>query len=117
MSIVYFSITLNILVAGFWGVILAFCPRSRFRVWPYGEDTPGTRILSSVYLAIVAFSIYALIAPNQLAKVCIFLFAFQIVYKVFSAATVRDMKNPVVISNLLIIIPHSFSLWFLLKTS
>lgn len=117
MAIVYISLTINILVAGFWGVVLAFCPWWRLRVWPYGEDTPGTRILASLYLAITAFSIYALTAPIQFKQVCIFLFAFQIIYKTLSAVTVRNMKNPVVISNLLIVLVHSLSVYWLLNNN
>jgi len=116
VTIVYISIAINILVAGFWGIVLAFFPGRRFRVWPYGEDSPGTRILSSLYLAIAAFSVYALTKPVQLRQLCLFLFAFQIVYKVLSAVTVRSMKNPVVLSNLLIVVPHSFSVHWLLNS-
>ena len=80
-----------------------------------GEDAPGSRILSSLYLAITAFSLYALTDPHRLYSVCLFLFPFQIVYKSLSALTVRDMRNPVVLSNLLIVVIHSISLCWLLK--
>ena len=115
IAIVYVSLVINVLVAGFWGIILGFFPRARFRDWPYGPDTPGTRILSSLYLAITFFSLYALIVPSRMFSVCIFLFGFQIVYKLLSAITVRDFKNPVVLSNLLIVLIHSVSLWWILK--
>ncbi len=115
IAIVYVSLVINVLVAGFWGIILGFFPRALFRDWPYGPDTPGTRILSSLYLAITFFSLYALIVPSRMFSVCIFLFGFQIVYKLLSAITVRDFKNPVVLSNLLIVVIHSVSLWWILK--
>jgi hypothetical protein len=115
IAIVYVSLVINVVVAGFWGILLGFFPRTRFRTWPYGVDSPGTRILSSLYLAITCFSLYALIEPDRLYSVCIFLFGFQIVYKSLSAITVRDFRNPVVISNLLIVLIHSISLGWLLK--
>lgn len=115
MTIVYISIVINILVAGFWGFVLGFRPKWHLRVWPYGEDNAGTRILSSLYLAITAFSIFALMSPDNLPKVCLFLFPFQIVYKVLSAVTVRSFTNPVVISNLLIVVPHCFSVYWLVN--
>lgn len=115
IAIVYFSLVVNVVVAGFWGIILGFFPRARFRDWPYGEDTPGTRILSSLYLAITFFSLYALAVPDRLYSVCIFLFAFQVLYKTLSAITVRDFRNPVAVSNLLIAVIHSISLCWLLQ--
>lgn len=115
IAIVYVSLVINIVVAGFWGIVLGFFPRARFRDWPYGADTPGTRILSSLYLTIVLFSLYALIVPSWMSPVCIFIFGFQIVYKVLAAITVRDFKNPVVLSNLLIVLIHSISLWVILN--
>ena len=115
IAIVYVSLMINVVVAGFWGIVLGFFPRVRFRNWPYGNDTSGTRILSSLYLAIMFFSLYALVKPGRLYSVCIFLFSFQIVYKTLSASTVCDFRNPVVISNLLIVVIHSISLLWLVK--
>ena len=115
IAIVYVSLVINVMVAGFWGIVLGFFPRAHFRNWPYGGDTPGSRILSSLYLAITFFSVYALIVPDRMYSVCIFLFAFQIVYKSLSAITTRDFRNPVVLSNLLIVVIHSISLAWLLK--
>jgi len=115
IAIVYVSLWINIVVAGFWGIVLGFFPQSRFRNWPYGEDTPGSRILSSLYLAITFLSMYALVEPDRLYSVCIFLFGFQILYKSLSAITVRDFRNLVVISNLLIVVIHSISFGWLLK--
>jgi hypothetical protein len=115
IAIVYVSLAINVVVAGFWGIVLGFFPQASFRTWPYGGDTPGSRILSSLYLAITFFSLYALIEPQRLYSVCIFLFGFQIVYKLLSAITVRDFRNPVVLTNLLIVVIHSISLGWLLK--
>jgi hypothetical protein len=115
IAIVYVSLVINVLVAGFWGIVLGFFPKSAFRNWPYGVDTPGTRILSSLYLSITFFSLYALIVPARIYSVCTFLFAFQILYKSLSAITTRDFRNPVVLSNLLIVVIHSISLGWLLK--
>ena len=115
IAIVYVSLTINVVVAGFWGIVLGFHPEASFRNWPYGGDTPGSRILSSLYLAITLFSLYALIKPGRVLPVCIFLFGFQIVYKLLSACTVRNFRNPVVLSNLLIVPIHTLSLGWLLK--
>ena len=115
IAIVYVSLVINVAVAGFWGIVLGFFPRTRFRYWPYGADTPGTRILSSLYLTIAFFSLYALIVPSRMLAVCIFLFGFQIVYKLLTVVTVRDFGNPVVLSNLAIVLIHSVSLWWILK--
>ena len=114
-AIVYVSLVINVFVAGFWGIVLGFFPRAHFRDCPYGVDTPGSRILSSLYLAIAFLSIDALLQPDRLYSVCIFLFGFQIMYKALSAITTRDFRNPVVLSNLLIVIIHSISLGCLLK--
>lgn len=114
MTIVYTSLVVNILVAGFWGVVLAFLPSANFRIWPYGSDNSGNRILASLYLTIAFFSTFALLKSDQTIRLCIFLFAFQIAYKMLSAITVRDLKNPVVLSNLAIVVLHSFSLNWLL---
>lgn len=115
ITIVYVSLVINVVVAGFWGVVLGFFPRAHFRDWPYGGDTPGSRILSSLYLTIALLSIYALVEPDRLYSVCIFLFGFQIIYKSLSAITARDLRNPVVLSNLLIAVIHSISLGWLLN--
>ncbi|MDX2225982.1 MAG: hypothetical protein SFY92_02615 [Verrucomicrobiae bacterium] len=115
MTIVYASLIVNILVAGFWGVVLAFTPRVSFRLWPYGSDNPGNRILASLYLTITVLSVFAVIQVDQSVQLCIFLFVFQILYKVMTAITVRDFKNPVVLSNLAIAVLHSFSLNRLLQ--
>jgi hypothetical protein len=114
-AIVYVSLVINVIVAGFWGIVLGFFPRVHFRDWPYGVDTPGSRILSSLYLTIAFLSLYALMEPKQLYSVCLFLFGFQIIYKSLSAITTRDFRNPVVLSNLLIVIIHFISLGCLLK--
>ncbi len=116
ITIVYISLVINVVVAGFWGIVLGFFPRTRFRYWPYGTDTSGARILSALYLTIAFFSLYALIVPRQMFSVCIFLFEFQIVYKLLTVITVRDFRNPVVLSNLAVVLIHSSSLWWILKS-
>ena len=117
MIIVYTSLAVNILVAGFCGIVLAFIPRATVRIWPYGSDNPGNRILASLYLTIAFFSLYALLQPDQDIRLCIFLFAFQIVYKVLCVITVRDLRNPVVLANLAVVVLHSLSLNWIFSTS
>lgn len=116
IAIVYVSLVINVVVAGFWGIVLGFFPRTRFRYWPYGVDTSGARILSSLYLTIAFFSLYALTVPSRMFAECIFLFRFQIVYKLLTVITVRDFRNPVVLSNLAVVLIHSISLWWILKS-
>jgi hypothetical protein len=115
IAFVYCSLLINVLVAGFWGIVLGFFPQMRFRNWPYGPDSSGTRILSSLYVAIALFSLYALVEPERMYSVCVFLFTFQIIYKLLSALTVRDFRNPVVLSNIGIVAVHAVSLGWLLR--
>ncbi|MFN4000997.1 hypothetical protein [Microcella sp.] len=81
------------------------------RAW--GERTPARDILLAIYIAILTASIalLAVVATVGLSvaveAAAIALFAAQIVYKVLTAVLVQDaLRNPVVISNLLIAVVH-----------
>lgn len=101
-------------VAGFWGVVL-FANKFPKLSHVFGKDSPGLRILSSVYLAIAAVSLYAIILPETATSIALVLFPLQIVYKILSVFAVRNGKNPVIISNVVIVAVHSLSLYVLLS--
>ena len=113
MSIVYISLLVNIIVAGFWGSVL-FCESYPRLSRPFGPDSPGLRILSSLYTAIAFVSLFAVIENQYLIQIVMVLFPLQIFYKLLSVVAVRDIKNPVVISNIVIALLHSVSLYLLL---
>lgn len=115
MIIVYISFVINILVAGFWGCIL-FSGKFPTVAKVFGPDSPGVRILSSMYLAIAFLSAFALIHESYLLTIATVLFPFQIIYKVISAFSVRNIKNPVVISNLIIAAIHLVSVYILISS-
>ena len=70
----------------------------------YGEWSPARGILVSIYLAILAASVLLLAVPRvEAAASLLFL---QIVYKTTTPITVGTIKNPVVVSNLLIAAFH-----------
>lgn len=87
--------------------------RERF---PWGERTPARDILLAIYIAILVVSIallagVALVGPTATIEAAsAALFTVQIVYKVLTAATVRDaLRNPVVLSNLGIAVVHAIT--------
>lgn len=84
----------------------------------YGPDSPARRILASVYLSIGTASLFAMIASgvpalggyettSDVAKV---LFPMQILYKTLTPFTVGTLRNPVVSTNLGIVVLHSVTL-------
>lgn len=78
----------------------------------YGDRAPARDILFAVYVAIMAASavLLALMATStDVAQAAGALLLVQVVYKVVSAATVRDLRNPVVVSNLFIAAFHAVS--------
>jgi hypothetical protein len=70
----------------------------------YGGSTPARQILMSIYIAILVLSIFLLVVPNK--SMALSLFLVQIIYKLLTAWTVKDIKNPVVQSNLFIAVVH-----------
>lgn len=76
----------------------------------YGERSPARGILSSIYLSILAASVLLLAVPRPEAAAA--LLFVQIVYKVTTPFTVGTIKNPVVVSNLLIAAFHISTLAF-----
>jgi hypothetical protein len=113
MLIVTISHLINVLVAGSIGTLLLLNLPSMTAV--YGEVTPARSILASVYLAIAATSLFALIFPAYSIAVAKVLFPVQILYKVSTVLTVGTITHPVVISNLFISILHAISLLMIFK--
>lgn len=74
----------------------------------YGDSTPARSILLSIYIAILFCSGMLLVYPRNDA-VAALLFV-QIVYKLTTPLTVGTLRNPVVISNLLIAVFHMITL-------
>lgn len=100
MLIITISHVINVLVAGGIGTLLLMNKPSMTKV--YGEVTPARSILASVYLAIAATSIVALLFPAHSIAIATVLFPLQIVYKFMTFFAVRNINNPVVISNVII---------------
>ncbi|MEN9290998.1 MAG: hypothetical protein RLZZ357_841 [Bacteroidota bacterium] len=106
----YLSLILNILV------LIPICYlmlTNNFRmVKTLGEFNPARGILLAMYTTILIGSIYLLIFPDN--KFVIALLLMQIVYKLLTPFTVKTVKHPFVISNILIAVVHLvtvYSLW------
>lgn len=113
MAVIIASLVVNVIVAGFFGVVLAF---GLTRIVPhadevFGPDSPSRRILSCLYLAIALVSIAGLAIPQFRLPIVFVLFPLQIIYKLLTLVIVRDLRNPVPWSNLAISALHGVSLW------
>jgi len=76
-----------------------------------GEFNPARGILLAIYTTILAASIYLLIYPDT--KFAIALLLVQIVYKLLTPFTVKTLKHPFVISNVLIAVVHIWTVYTL----
>lgn len=74
-----------------------------------GEFNPARGILLAIYTTIVAASIFLLIYPDT--KFAIALLLVQIVYKLLTPFTVKTLKHPFVISNVLIAVVHIWTVY------
>jgi hypothetical protein len=74
-----------------------------------GEFNPARGILLAMYISILMGSIFLLIFPDK--KSIIALLAIQIVYKFLTPFTVKTIKHPFVISNILIALFHVLTLY------
>jgi hypothetical protein len=80
-----------------------------------GIFTPARGILVAMYLTILLFSIVLLFFQHS---VLIFaLLSMQIVYKSLSPITVKTLKNPIVISNLLIAAFHAITIYTMIQNN
>lgn len=112
MPIVIASLVVNVLVAGFFGIVTGF---NLSGILPrldavFGPDTPARRILASLYLAIAVASLTALLFPPFRMKIVIVLLPLQILYKTLTIFFVADKRNPVPWWNLVISLLHVASL-------
>ena len=76
-----------------------------------GEFNPARGILLAIYATILLGYIYLLIFPDT--KFAIALFIVQIGYKLLTPFTVKTIKHPFVISNILIAIVHVVTVYTL----
>ena len=76
-----------------------------------GEFNPARGILLAIYITILIASIGLLIFPDT--KFSIALLLMQIVYKLLTPVTVKTLKHPFVISNVLIAIVHIVTVYSL----
>ncbi|HMQ03166.1 MAG TPA: hypothetical protein PKD26_04565 [Pyrinomonadaceae bacterium] len=79
----------------------------------YGDATAARGILLSVYIsiALVSFSLLVRTEPKFVAA----LLLVQIIYKIITPFAVGTVYDPVVVSNLLIALFHSFTLFFIYR--
>jgi hypothetical protein len=75
----------------------------------FGDWTPARGILLSIYMAIAVASAALLVRPDP--RMASILLGLQIIYKVTTPFTVGTLKNPVVISNLVIAVTHLGTLY------
>jgi len=113
MPIIVASLVVNVLVAGFFGLVIGF---NLDWVLPkldavFGPDTPSRRILACLYLAIAAVSAVALAVVPLRMSIVVVLLPLQILYKMLTLFFVADRKNPVPWWNLVISALHAASLW------
>jgi hypothetical protein len=78
-----------------------------------GIFTPARGILLAIYLTILLASAFLLFFMDT--KLAFALFVMQIVYKLISPVTVKTIKNPIVICNLLIAVFHLVTIYTMLK--
>lgn len=76
-----------------------------------GEFNPARGILVAIYMTILIASIGLLIFPDT--KFAIALLLMQIVYKLLTPFTVKTLKHPFVISNMLVAIVHIVTVYSL----
>ena len=110
LQMLVFSLVLNVVVLV--PVCAGLLRDAPWTVAVYGARSPARGILLSVYLSILIVStglwVAEILQPSTLAKaMSLALFVVQIIYKVTTPMTVKTVRNPVVISNLLIAVDLS----------
>lgn len=79
-----------------------------------GIFTPARGILLAIYISILFASSFLLFFMD--VKLAFALFSIQIVYKVLTPFTVKSIKNPIVISNLVIATFHLVTVITIMKS-
>lgn len=101
------SLVLNLLVLV--PVCFSLLVRASWVDGAYGPESPARGILLSIYLAIGLASAGLLFTKDP--RLAVPLLAVQVLYKVTTPFTVKTLRNPVVISNLLIAAVHGVTLF------
>ena len=109
MKMLTISLLLNILVL--IPICFLMLTNNVRMVKTLGEFNPARGILLAIYTTILAASIYLLIYPDT--KFAIALLLVQIVYKLLTPFTVKTLKHPFVISNVLIAVLHIWTVYTL----
>lgn len=97
------SLLLNVLVL--IPVCLGLMTDAAWARESYGENSPARGILLSIYLSILVVSLALLFFGQPFAVAALLI--VQIAYKFTTPFTVGTIRNPVVISNILIAAFHS----------
>lgn len=80
-----------------------------------GEFNPARGILLAIYITILLASSLLLIYPDR--KFIVALLCIQITYKFITPLTVKTIKHPFVISNILIALFHLVTIYSMIKGS
>ena len=105
------SLLLNILVL--IPVSSGLLLNSNWAIESYGIESPARGILLAIYLAILIMSCVLLYKFD--AKLVLALLTVQVIYKVLSPIIVCTIYNPVLISNLIIALFHTYSIFVLVS--
>jgi len=111
MVMVTASLLLNIIVL--IPVCIALFVNYKHMEFAAGIFTPARGILLAIYLTILTAS-FALLFFTDL-KLAFGLFVMQIIYKVLSPFTVKSIKNPIVICNVLIAAFHLVTVYSMMN--
>jgi len=110
------SLFINIIVLGL--IFFNSSNKSFIDVW--GKSSPSRNILFSVYLSIFIMSIILLFLyiknkkSTSIKYMIVSLLLFQIIYKLITPVVVT-IKNPIIISNIVIAIFHIITIVFIWK--
>ena len=113
MVMVTASLLLNIIVL--IPVCIALLVNYKHMEFAAGIFTPARGILLAIYLTILIASTALLFFTDL--KLAFGLFVMQIIYKVLSPFTVKTIKNPIVISNLLIAAFHLVTIYSMMHAN
>ena len=105
------SLLLNILVL--IPVSSGLLLNSNWAIESYGIESPARGILLAIYMAILILSCIFLYKFD--AKLVLALLTVQVIYKVLSPIIVGTIYNPVLISNLIIALFHSYCIFVLVS--
>ncbi len=111
MQLILLSLFINIIVLGL--IFFNSSNKSFIDVW--GKSSPSRNILFSVYLSFILLFLYIQNKKSISIKYMIVsLLLFQIIYKLITPFVVT-IKNPIIISNIVIAIFHIITIVFIWK--